>query len=57
MDDVALEPFFGPTISLNGALMQNPDGTVTQRARVNEIDFTFYNITQDSKQRTYIQSE
>ncbi len=47
LDDVELAPFFGPTISLNGALTQNPDGMVTQRARQNDIDFTFYYIPKD----------
>lgn len=47
LDDVALAPFFGPTISLNGTLTQNPDGTVTQRARANSLDFTFYYIPKD----------
>gem|GEM_PF-2635995 len=47
LDDVELSPFFGPTISLNGALTQNTDGTVTQRARANDIDFTFNYIPKD----------
>ncbi|GFO96046.1 uncharacterized protein ig2599ANME_0232, partial [groundwater metagenome] len=47
VDDVALAPFFGPTIYLNGALTQNPDGTVTQKARQNDIDFTFYYIPKE----------
>lgn len=47
LDDVELSPFFGPTIYLNGALTQNPDGTVTQRARQNDIDFTFYYIPKE----------
>jgi hypothetical protein len=47
LDDVELSPFFGPTIYLNGALTQNPDGTVTQKARSNDIDFTFYYMPKD----------
>jgi len=47
LDDVELSPFFGPTTYLNGALTQNPDGTVTQRARANDIDFTFNYIPKD----------
>jgi hypothetical protein len=42
VDDVELKPFSGPTIYLNGTLTNNPDGTVTQRVRANDIDFTFY---------------
>jgi hypothetical protein len=34
-------------IYLNGALTQNPDGTVTQRTRQNDIDFTFYYIPKE----------
>jgi len=41
VDDIELEPFFGPTIYLNGILTRNPDGSVTQKARANELDFTF----------------
>ncbi len=44
VDDIKLEPFFGPTIYLNGTLTSNPDGTVTQRAQANDINFTFYYI-------------
>lgn len=47
LDDVELSPFFGPTIYLNGALTQNPDGTVTQKAMANDIDFTFNYIPKE----------
>jgi hypothetical protein len=36
-----------PPIYLNGTLTQNPDGTATQRARANDIDFTFYYIPKE----------
>ncbi len=42
-----LSPFFGPTIYLNSALTQNPDGTVMQMARANDIDFTFNYMPKD----------
>jgi len=41
VDEVELEPFFGPTIYLNVTLEQNDDGTVTQKAQANDIDFLF----------------
>ncbi len=42
MDDVRLEQFFGPTVYLTGPLIKNDaTGIVTQRTRVNDIDFTF----------------
>lgn len=44
LDDVSIEPFFGPTIYLNSTIMQNPNGTITQKASANDIDFTFYYI-------------
>lgn len=47
LDDVELSSFFGPSIFLNGTLTQNPDGTVTQKAKANDIDFTFYYMPKD----------
>lgn len=44
MDDIDLSPLFGASIHLNGTITSNPDGTATQRAKANDIDFTFHYI-------------
>ncbi|HWQ95865.1 MAG TPA: dockerin type I domain-containing protein, partial [Candidatus Methylomirabilis sp.] len=41
VDDIELSTFFGQTKHLNGALTKNPDGTITQKTKEKDIDFTF----------------